>query len=178
MQKISIITITYNDLVGLKKTWQSIKCQKYKYYEWIVIDGGSTDGSKEFIIEHACEMSYWCSEKDKGVYNAQNKGTQHASGEYVIYMNSGDYFYDKHVLEKVFSAEMTADIIYGDWTQEFADGEKRRITCEIVRKKPHGSLLWELQPRIFLPYASTSDRMCHYSTALECLCFLCQLYIV
>lgn len=126
-QKVSIITITYNNLDGLKKTRESIISQTYGDYEWIVIDGGSTDGTKEFLQEHADEMSYWCSEKDKGVYNAQNKGTSQASGDYCIYMNAGDTFYDKEVLEKVFSEIHEEDILYGDWAQVFPDGKKRYI---------------------------------------------------
>lgn len=126
-QKVSIITITYNNLDGLKKTRESIISQTYGDYEWIVIDGGSTDGTKEFLQEHADEMSYWCSEKDKGVYNAQNKGTSQASGDYCIYMNAGDTFYDKEVLEKVFSEVHEEEILYGDWAQVFPDGKKRYI---------------------------------------------------
>ena len=88
--KFSIVTINYNNLAGLKKTRESIISQTCKNYEWIVIDGGSTDGAKEFLQEHSNEMSYWCSEKDKGVYNAQNKGIALAKGDYMICMNSGD----------------------------------------------------------------------------------------
>jgi glycosyltransferase involved in cell wall biosynthesis len=111
----------------LKKTRESIISQTYGDYEWIVIDGGSTDGTKEFLQEHADEMSYWCSEKDKGVYNAQNKGTSQASGDYCIYMNAGDTFYDKEVLEKVFSEVHEEDILYGDWAQVFPNGKKKYI---------------------------------------------------
>ena len=120
--KISIVTINYNNLAGLKKTRESIISQTYKDYEWIVIDGGSTDGAKEFLQEHSEEMVYWCSEKDKGVYNALNKGIQHVTGDYVICMNSGDFFYDEYVLEYVCGENPTADIVYGDWVQLFEDG--------------------------------------------------------
>ena len=125
--KISIVTINYNNLEGLKRTQESIACQTYKDYEWIVVDGGSTDGSKEFIEKHSNEMSFWCSEKDGGVYNAQNKGTKHASGDYVIYMNSGDTFYDAHVLEDIFMDFQTEDVLYGDWTQVFPNGKEKNL---------------------------------------------------
>ena len=125
--KVSIITINYNNLAGLEKTRDSILRQTYYNYEWIVIDGGSNDGSKEFIVEHADEMLYWCSEKDNGVYNAQNKGTSHATGDYCIYMNSGDIFYDEYVLEEVFSESRDEDVIYGDWVQVFHDGKEKYI---------------------------------------------------
>lgn len=126
-QKVSIITINYNNLEGLKKTRDSIVCQTYDNYEWIVIDGGSTDGAKEFLQEHTGELVFWCSEKDRGVYDAQNKGTLHASGEYCIYMNSGDSFYDEYVLEKVFCKVYNEDVLYGDWVRVFPNGKKRYI---------------------------------------------------
>ena len=125
--KVSIVTINYNNLDGLKRTRESIVSQTYRNYEWIVIDGGSNDGAKEFLEEHADEMSFWCSEKDSGVYNAQNKGTQLASGDYVIYMNSGDIFYDAHVLEDIFAEFQTDDVLYGGWTQVFPNGKKRQM---------------------------------------------------
>ena len=112
--KLSIITINYNNLEGLKKTYDSVVCQTWTDYEWIIIDGGSTDGSREFIEEHQDRFAYWCSEPDKGVYNAMNKGIAKAKGEYLNFMNSGDCFYEKETLEKVFSQEHQADILYGD----------------------------------------------------------------
>ncbi len=125
--KISIVTINYNNLEGLKKTRESIVSQTYKDYEWIVIDGGSTDGAKEYLQEHTDEMSFWCSEKDNGVYNALNKGTQHVTGDYIICMNSGDFFYDEYVLEHVCGEGLTADVVYGDWVQLFEDGHTSNL---------------------------------------------------
>lgn len=75
MIKLSIITINYNNVFGLKKTIESVKSQTFQDYEWIVIDGGSTDGSKELIEENKQYFSYWVSEPDKGIYDAMNKGT-------------------------------------------------------------------------------------------------------
>jgi glycosyltransferase involved in cell wall biosynthesis len=123
--KVSIITITYNNLEGLKRTYESILRQKFRDFEWIVVDGGSTDGTKAFLEEHEQELAWWCCEQDKGVYNAQNKGTEHARGEYSIYMNSGDSFYADDVLEKVFERNPHADIIYGNWMLIFEDGKTR-----------------------------------------------------
>lgn len=122
--KISIITICLNDLQGLKKTRDSILCQTWKDWEWIVIDGGSSDGTKEFLQDHQEEMSYWCSEKDKGVYDAQNKGAQKATGNYCIFMNANDKFHDEHVLEIMVNSHPTADVVYGNWIQVFEDGKK------------------------------------------------------
>ena len=76
--KVSIITINRNNLQGLKMTYESIAAQSFSDKEWIVVDGGSTEGDREFIEQHASEIAWWCSEPDKGVYNAQNKGIVHA----------------------------------------------------------------------------------------------------
>ena len=119
--KLSIITINYNNRDGLKKTIDSVVGQTWHDFEWIVIDGGSTDGSKELIEKCQKHFSYWCSEPDKGVYNAMNKGIAKAQGEYLNFMNSGDRFYEHDTLEKVFSEERKAGILYGDWMQVYND---------------------------------------------------------
>lgn len=102
MIKISIITVNFNNLSGLQKTMKSVLCQKYTNMEYIIIDGGSTDGSKEFIISHKDKLSYWCSEKDKGIYDGMNKGIARATGEYLLFLNSGDYFSCSTTLNDVF----------------------------------------------------------------------------
>lgn len=114
-QKISIITINYNNKKGLEKTIQSVVCQTQIDYEFIVIDGGSTDGSKELIESYSKKIDYWVSESDAGVYNAMNKGIKTATGDFVVFMNSGDSFYDANVLEKVSPFLVDDfDIYYGD----------------------------------------------------------------
>lgn len=111
---LTIITINYNNKAGLVKTFDSIKNQTWKNFEYIVVDGGSTDGGKE-IIEQNSDVSQWLSEKDSGVYNAMNKGIRMATGKYIIFMNSGDFFYDNNVLEKVAAQfDSETDILYGD----------------------------------------------------------------
>jgi len=130
--KVSIITIAYNNLSGLKQTYQSIKRQTFIDYEWIVIDGGSTDGTREFLQEHDSELAFWCSEPDEGVYNAQNKGVQQAKGEYSVFMNSGDTFHADDVLEKIFEKETDADIIYGNWMFVYADGKTLNLSAPKV----------------------------------------------
>ena len=99
--KLSIITVNLNNRPGLQKTIESVVSQTYKEFEWIVIDGGSTDGSKELIEEYAEYISYWVSEPDKGIYNAMNKGITASHGEYIQFLNSGDLFFDKNVLSNV-----------------------------------------------------------------------------
>jgi glycosyltransferase involved in cell wall biosynthesis len=99
--KLSIITINYNDKIGLEKTINSIINQSWKDFEFIVIDGGSADGSKEVLEKYQKQISYSISEPDSGVYNAMNKGIRSAKGKYVIFMNAGDSFYNKNVLNNV-----------------------------------------------------------------------------
>jgi len=111
--KLSIITINYNNKAGLQKTIDSVICQTWKDYEWIIIDGGSTDGSKELIEQYQQHFAYWCSEPDKGVYNAMNKGIAKAKGEYVNFMNSGDCFASPFVLSELASHLHSYDIIFG-----------------------------------------------------------------
>lgn len=113
MKKVSIITINYNNREGLRRTIESVIHQTFREYEYIIIDGGSTDGSLEVIREYSDAISYWVSEPDKGIYHAMNKGVKIATGEYCNFMNSGDRFYHPDVLEKIFSCNFTADIITG-----------------------------------------------------------------
>ncbi len=91
--KLSIITVNLNNKDGLQKTIDSVISQTFKDFEWIVIDGGSTDGSKELIEKYSDYISYWVSEPDKGIYNAMNKGIKVAKGDYLEFLNSGDIFF-------------------------------------------------------------------------------------
>lgn len=109
MCQLSIITVNYNNLKGLQKTMMSISSQMFEEYEWIIIDGGSTDGSKEEIEQLASvpdnHVSYWCSQPDNGVYNAMNKGIAQSHGQYLCFMNSGDCFCNASTLADVFSSD-------------------------------------------------------------------------
>ena len=113
---ISIITINYNNSLGLKKTIESVINQTSHDFEYIVIDGGSNDGTQEIIQEYNDKISYWISEKDTGIYQAMNKGWRQATGEYCLFLNSGDYLYDENVIQSSYNliANNRADIIYGD----------------------------------------------------------------
>lgn len=109
---ISIITINYNDKKGLERTLNSVTNQTYQDFEYIVIDGGSTDGSKELIEQYNDKINYWISEPDKGVYNAMNKGVLKANGKYLLFLNSGDEFYTLNVLKENLNFIHTHDLIY------------------------------------------------------------------
>lgn len=112
--KLSVITVNYNDRPGLQKTLLSIIGQTYTDYEYIIIDGGSTDGSVDLIRQYSDSISYWVSERDKGIYNAMNKAIDVANGEYCIFMNSGDTFFSNETIEQVFSKNPSEDIICGN----------------------------------------------------------------
>lgn len=120
--KLSIITVNLNNLDGLRKTVESVCSQSFTDFEWIVIDGGSTDGCRELIEQYSERIAYWCSEPDKGIYNAINKGIAHANGEYLQFLNSGDRLYEPTTLEKVFLRLPKGDIIYGDAMLLYPDG--------------------------------------------------------
>lgn len=101
MPKVSIITINYNNAEGLRATAASVISQtRGDEIEWIVIDGGSTDGSVAIIHEYADKISYWVSEKDRGIYHAMNKGIARAHGEYLLFRNSGDLMSAPDTIEK------------------------------------------------------------------------------
>jgi glycosyltransferase involved in cell wall biosynthesis len=117
--KLSIITINLNNAEELRKTIQSVIEQSWKEYEFLVIDGGSEDGSIEIIREYANYITYWSSEKDNGVFNAMNKGIAHSKGEYLLMLNSGDVLYNKDVLHTVFvENSISEDLIYGNVLRE------------------------------------------------------------
>jgi len=111
--KYSIITVNYNNKKGLQRTIESVIHQTFRDFEYIVIDGGSTDGSKEILEEYDAHITYWVSEKDNGIYNAMNKGIAKATGDYLNFMNSGDCFYANDVLEHVSTYPTDADFIVG-----------------------------------------------------------------
>lgn len=99
--KLSIITVNLNNRSGLQKTIESVVAQTCQEFEWVIIDGGSTDGSKELIEQYREHISWWCSEPDNGIYNGMNKGIRMSHGEYLLFLNSGDYLYNGHVLHNV-----------------------------------------------------------------------------
>ncbi len=114
---LSIITINLNNAAGLEKTIQSVISQTNKEFEYIVIDGASTDGSVEIIKKYSSGINYWVSESDTGIYNAMNKGIQKAQGNYCLFLNSGDYLVSSTTLQDVFneiSNTAAADIFYSD----------------------------------------------------------------
>lgn len=137
--RLSIITITYNNLVGLRKTADSVQAQTMSDFEWIIIDGASTDGTKEYLAAMAAKLQITncklqiISEPDRGIYNAMNKGIRLAQGEYIQILNAGDCLAATDVTERMLNAltEQTAkagqpiDILYGNMLK--VDGKGKLI---------------------------------------------------
>lgn len=111
--KFSIVTVCRNEVEKIRSTCESICAQTFTDFEWIIIDGASTDGTLDVLEEYRMRTTVLVSEPDNGIYHAMNKGISHAKGEYIIFMNGGDYFAETLALEKVTQAPQSS-IIYGD----------------------------------------------------------------
>jgi glycosyltransferase involved in cell wall biosynthesis len=111
---LSVITVVYNNVADIGRTLLSVLNQTYQQIEYIVIDGGSTDGTLEIINTYKNRIAKLVTEPDKGIYDAMNKGLALATGDYVIFMNSGDEFYANDTVGKVFATADGADIYYGE----------------------------------------------------------------
>jgi glycosyltransferase involved in cell wall biosynthesis len=114
LPKVSIITVTYNAERYLERTLKSVLTQTYPNKEYILIDGNSKDATIGIIKKNAHHIDFWLSEPDKGIYDAMNKGLRQATGDYVIFINAGDTFYEDSTLEKIFNQNTDADIYYGE----------------------------------------------------------------
>lgn len=134
-KKLSIITVCYNE-PNLEKTCESIINQTWQNFEWIVIDGGSNETTQKIWDKYKYRIDKFISEPDNGIYNASNKGLKLASGEYVIFMNAGDVFFDKDVLSfyNFFSDNNKADVYYGE--TEFLYGRKV-VSHDYISRSPH-----------------------------------------
>lgn len=128
MNKISVITINYNDVLGLEKTILSVINQANVLLEYIVIDGSSTDGSKEIIKKYQDKITYWVSEKDSGIYNAMNKGIDAATGDYLLFMNSGDVLINNKDILAICCNKLKEDIVAFDCFLEKKNGIVGRRT--------------------------------------------------
>ena len=134
MIRVSIITINRNNADGLEKTMQSVASQTFREFEYIVIDGASTDGSVEVIKRLESQFAHlrWVSEPDKGIYNAMNKGIRMATGEYIQILNSADCLAANDVTERMLAALEGAgrpNILYGNMIKCYSDGRKVVDKC-------------------------------------------------
>ena len=132
--RLSIITINWNNSTGLEKTMQSVANQSFKEFEYIVVDGASTDGSIEVVKLYESQFAHlkWVSEPDSGIYNAMNKGVRMASGDYLQILNSGDCLATEDAIERMLSALENAgfpSILYGNMVKCFPDGHRMVDKC-------------------------------------------------
>lgn len=116
LPKVSVVTVVYNGRCEIEKTILSVLNQNYSNIEYIIIDGGSTDGTVEIIRKYQDRLAYWVSEPDGGIYYAMNKGIKKATGEWIHFRNCGDYFFDVDALTKMFSPLIDDDVmlLHGD----------------------------------------------------------------
>ena len=149
MPQISIITVNYNNKAGLERTINSVAQQVYQDYEHIIIDAASNDGSLEVILNNKDKFSYWVSEKDRGIYHGMNKGIAAAKGEYLLFLNSGDYLIDNNALN-IDYINYNSDLLIGYHTTLSEDQALKIITYDdknidlgffIVSTLPHSSTL-------------------------------------
>ena len=112
--KLSVITIVYNNVQDIERTMLSVLHQSYPHLEYILIDGASTDGTLQVIEKYKSRLGVVVSEKDAGIYDAMNKGLALATGDYVLFMNSGDEIYEAETVAQVFACAPSADIYYGE----------------------------------------------------------------
>lgn len=114
--KLSILTINLNNKAGLLKTLVSVINQTFTDYEFFVIDGASNDGSVDLIKQYVDNITYWVSEPDNGIYHAMNKGINACSGEYILFLNSGDELINNEILDEIFIENHNEEVIFGDIT--------------------------------------------------------------
>lgn len=179
---ISVVTVSYNAVATIEQTILSVINQTYPHIEYIIIDGGSTDGTVDIIKKYGDKIAYWVSEPDKGIYDAMNKGIKAATGEWINFMNCGDSFVTNNTLESVFVNKNynDVDVIYGDSYMRTMDDilymksscnlEKLKYTpiyrhgASFVRLSTHQNYLFDLSKKKF-GYAL--DYNCIHSMYIE-----------
>lgn len=113
MKDFCIITVCFNDKIGLEKTIQSVLTQTYTNFDFLIIDGNSNDGTKDVIEKYKEYFTFWVSEPDNGIYNAMNKGVRHCNGKYILFLNAGDVFHSENVLQDVSVQLDNKDVVSG-----------------------------------------------------------------
>ncbi|MBQ9494580.1 MAG: glycosyltransferase [Treponema sp.] len=153
---LSIITINRNNAAGLQKTIESVKNQTCKNYEHIIIDGASSDGSVRVIqdalkdADYAQHVTYWCSEKDSGIYNAMNKGIRHATGDFIAILNSGDCYVSDILLRINDIAACHPDAILYGAINRVRDGIFENVEGRSAQNIPTAMIV---HPACFVPRA-------------------------
>jgi len=110
--KLSVITICYNEKDTIRQTIESVLNQKFTDFEYIIVDGNSDDGTYDIIREYSNRLSKFISEPDNGIFDAMNKGLDHADGEYIFFLNAGDVLVNNKIFADIFDKSNSEDIIY------------------------------------------------------------------
>lgn len=176
MQKVSVITVVYNGALELQATIDSVVAQDYPDIEYVVIDGGSSDGTMDLVKTNRHVIDKWISERDKGIYDAMNKGVALACGEFVIFMNAGDRFYSPNAISQCMAGVDAEDVVYGDhWVLGSRRNDGRHIAKSIEQLKygmvcSHQSMFFRRTLLLAQPFSLS------YGTAgdYECICRLYQ----
>lgn len=138
MPKLSIITVNLNNVNGLRKTIESVINQTLSDYEYIIIDGGSTDGSADLLKEFSDKLAFWISEPDQGIYNAMNKGIKKAKGEIISFLNSGDNYCTPHSLETAIECIKEkinlAELFFFDYIYKSGTSQKLISSSDVINK--------------------------------------------
>ena len=159
--RVSVVTVNFNMADAIAGTLDSILAQDHPNFESIVIDGGSTDGSREIIAAYGPRLGYWASERDRNLYDAMNKGIAAATGEWVLFMNAGDRFAAPNVLSRIFAGlHREADILYGDHIRRYSAPQiDRKVPAESPDVLPlrmhcsHQAMLMRRQLLVDRPFA-------------------------
>ena len=145
--KVSIITVVFNGENIIEKTMQSVLDQTYPNIEYIIVDGKSTDKTLQIIEKYKERIAVLISEKDKGLYDAMNKGLSAATGDYVWFMNGGDQINDADVLTTIFSQNIDADIFYSDTNLIDEEGKYLSLLSEIGHNNAPQNLTYKSMQR-------------------------------
>jgi glycosyltransferase len=139
--KISIITVTYNSVETLEYAIQSVLNQTYPHIEYIIVDGGSNDGTIALLEKYSAQISKWISERDNGIYDAMNKGIDLATGDYIGFLNSDDILASNDVISTLVNraSDTNADVLYGDLEYTLKNDPSKVVryweSCEYISTK-------------------------------------------
>lgn len=172
--KVSVVTVVFNDAKNIRRTIESCLSQTWPDKEYIIIDGGSNDGTRDIIAEYAGSLAFWVSEPDNGMYDALNKAAAKATGDWVSVLNSGDVFSSPDTLETVLACPGIddADFVYGNAIEVSETGRIRKPASppERMEYSPayrHGASLVRLSVQRRFPYDLSKTRTLGYSLDWE-----------
>jgi glycosyltransferase involved in cell wall biosynthesis len=170
---ISVITVVFNGESDLKKTIQSVLDQTFSDFEFIIVDGGSIDGTVRLIESYEHRVTKWVSEKDLGIYDAMNKGVRMATRDYVLFMNAGDLFFDTNVLRDLHyfvSVTPQYQIVYGDAEIMTSKGShiqnQKNRHADLTKSIIHQSMIIKRSHLVSNPYDTSLRIMADYDNLL------------